>query len=272
MNKFTNAVTIITGGGSGIGRALAIKMASLGAKVHLLGLKEDRLEDVAELITNEGGVSEFLHVDVSDYPALKSAIENIKQQQGNIDYLFNNAGITLLAEAQNIEIERWQRIVDVNLMGVINGIQITYPIMIEQQCGHIINTASLAGIIGYPTSAAYAATKSAVIRLTHDLRLEGQGYGVNFSVVCPGYVKTNIFEGDKIIGGNMDRALKQIPFRMISPEQAAESILKGVSQNRSQIVFPGYAKATALIQRLFPFLLKPISKKLVTDFKANTPD
>ena len=270
MNNFANSVTIITGGGSGIGRALAIKMAELGAKVHLLGLKEDLLEDVTELITNQGGISEFRHVDVSDYVRLKEAIEGIYEQQGNIDYLFNNAGITLLAEAQNIDIERWQKIVDINLMGVINGIQITYPIMVEQGYGHIVNTASLAGITGYPTSAAYAATKSAVIQLTQDLRLEGQGYGVNFSVVCPGYVKTNIFEGDKIIGGNMENTLKQIPFRMISPEQAAESILKGVNKNKSRIVFPAYAKFTALIQRLCPFLLIPISKKLVTDFRANT--
>lgn len=270
MNCFTSAAVIITGGGSGIGRALAIQIASYGAQVCLLGLKEDRLEDVVEQIHSQGHKAEFLHVDVSNYDALKSAIEGVHQLLGKIDYLFNNAGITLLAEAQNIDIDRWKRIVDVNLMGVVNGIQITYPIMLKQQRGHIINTASLAGITGYPTSAIYAATKSAVISLTEDLRLEAEGTGVNFSVACPGYVKTNIFEGDKIIGGDMERTLKQIPFHMISPEQAAKSIISGVRKNRRRIIFPGYARITVLIHRLTPFFLRPISRKLVTDFRKNS--
>lgn len=270
MNAFSNSVVIITGGGSGIGKALSISLAAQGALVHLFGLKEDRLEDVHQEIISAGGNCEFLHVDVTDYPALKRAILAVKERHGHIDYLFNNAGITLLAEAQDIEIERWNRIVDVNLMGVVNGIQIAYPLMINQGSGHIINTASLAGIAGYPTSAIYAATKSAVIRLTEDLQLEAEDYGVRFSVVCPGYVKTNIFEGsDRIIGGDMERTLSQIPFKMISPEQAAASILAGVKKNKIKIIFPAYARLTATINRLAPWLLRPISKKLVSDFKAD---
>lgn len=272
MSQFADSIAVITGGGSGIGRALSISLASKGATIHLLGLKEDRLEDVHAEILQNGGACEYLHVDVSDYPALKAALEHIHSSRGRIDYLFNNAGITLLGEAQNIEISRWQRIVDVNLMGVVNGIQITYPLMIKQGTGHIINTASLAGITGYPTSTIYAATKSAVIRLSEDLRLEGEDYGVKFSVACPGYVKTHIFDGDKIVGGNMEKTLEKIPFKMISPEQAASSIIKGIEKNKGRIVFPAYARITDFVQRHAPWLLRPVSKKLVTDFKKSASD
>ena len=150
MRAFAGKTVFVPGGGSGIGKAMSLKLASQGATVLLLGLREDRLELVEEAISQAGGKAYFSYVDVTDYDAYRDAVDAFYAAHGNIDYLFNNAGVTLLAEALDTPIERWRRLVDVNLMGVVNGIQLIYPRMAKAGFGHIVSTASLAGVSGYP--------------------------------------------------------------------------------------------------------------------------
>ena len=129
------------------------------------------------------------------YPSFERAVGEAVQQSGRIDYLFNNAGIGVGGEVDSYTLDDWNDVFDVNLRGVVHGIQAVYPIMIKQRSGHIVNTASMAGLITTVSQASYAATKHAVVALSKTLRLEAERHGVQVSVLCPGVVRTPIITG-----------------------------------------------------------------------------
>ncbi len=135
----------------------------------VFGLLEDKLDEVEAHIKQQGGSLCYRHVDVSNPDQMQAGFDWLIGRYNRLDYLFNNAGTTLLAELDEASLEQLHRLIDVNLKGVVTGIRHAYPLMKAAQRGHIINTASLAGVTGYPTSSVYAATKAAVIRLTDDL-------------------------------------------------------------------------------------------------------
>lgn len=158
--------------------------------------------------------------------------------------------------------------IDVNLLGVVHGTIAAYPLMVRQGSGHIVNTASLAGLIGYPVHTPYATTKHAVVGLSISLRAEAADLGVRVSVVCPGYVDTGIFDAVPIIGAEREAVLAQIPFKRMDVTQAAQTILKGVVRNRPFVVFPCYGRLLWWLYRIHPALLLPLRRKTVEDFRA----
>ncbi len=190
MDIFRDKVAIVTGGASGIGHMLCQELCRLGALVVVADVDSRGAEEVASAILKAGGRARAAFLDVSRVESVRGLVDEILSEHGRLDYMFNNAGIAIVGELRDMSLEHWQRIIDVNLWGVIYGTTAAYSIMARQGSGHIINTASLAGLIGYPASTAYAATKSAVIGLSTSLRAEAAGLGVKVSVVCPGYVQT----------------------------------------------------------------------------------
>jgi NAD(P)-dependent dehydrogenase (short-subunit alcohol dehydrogenase family) len=177
-----------------------------------------------------------------------------------LDYLFNNAGIVIGGGVNLYGIKDWNQVIDVNLRGVINGIQAAYKIMIAQGFGHIVNTASMAGLMHGPGNVAYTTTKHAVVGLSESLRIEAAEAGVRVSVICPGAVRTPILEG----GGKFGKMLIDIPpeqvrrmwerVRPMSPDIFAEKVLNSVAKNKAIIIVPSWWKLFWWINRLSPSL------------------
>lgn len=192
---FEEATAIITGGASGIGRALAEELAKRGAEVVLADLQIELAEEAAREIRLAGGQATAWQLDVADFSAMEKLLRETVERTGRLDYIFNNAGIGIGGDVHRHSIEDWNRIIDVNLRGVINGVQGAYKIMRNQGFGHIVNTSSMAGLMPSPGVSSYATTKHAVVGLSKSLRAEAAPAGIRVSVLCPGVIRTPILEG-----------------------------------------------------------------------------
>ena len=264
---FDGATAIVTGGASGIGRALCEELAKRGCEVVLADLQIELAEEVASGILVSGGKAKAVRIDVTDFPAMEKLVRETTERTGRLDYLFNNAGIGIGGNVYHYGIEDWNEIVEVNLRGVINGVQAAYKIMIAQGFGHIVNTASMAGLMVSPGAAAYATTKYAVVGLSISLRAEAAHLGVRVSVLCPGVIRTPILEG----GGKYGRMLMDIPpeqvrqlwekLKPMSPNLFAEKVLRLVAKNRAVIIVPSRWKIYWWINRLSPSLGIFLSQK-----------
>lgn len=255
MNIFQNKIAIVTGAASGIGQGLSEELCKRGAQVVLADRKAEQVEKVASSITKSGGKALPLTLDVTDFEAVKRTVENAVSTYGRIDYIFNNAGIGVGGEVRDITIEDWRAVINVNLYGVINGVAAAYPIMVKQGFGHIVNTASIEGLVAFPGTAAYVASKHAVVGLSNSLRLEGHDLGVKVSAVCPGHIKTAIFNDSKMVNIDRKKALEYVSkIPGITPAECANIILKGVQQNKAIIVVTAFAKILYLLQRISPSL------------------
>jgi NAD(P)-dependent dehydrogenase (short-subunit alcohol dehydrogenase family) len=257
---------VVTGGGSGLGRAFCLELGRQGAIVTVTDSNPESGEQVATSINAAGGKAHFQRVDVSRADEVQSLIDATVSRHGRIDYLFNNAGFALAGDVRDIGLDDWRRIIDVNLTGVVYGTVAAYPHMVRQGSGHIVNIASLAGLIGSPILTPYVTTKFAVVGLSMNLREEGAPHGVKISVVCPGFVETRIFDDAKIIRVSKNEIKALVTFKMMSADDAARATLRGVARNQDRIVFPGYAKILWWLYRWSPALLKPFGQKTIRDF------
>ncbi len=267
IRAFEGRTVILTGAASGIGRALALLLSRCGATVHALDLNASGLATLADEAAGPGTIRTGL-LDVCDPIAYERIVREIQAASPSIDYLFNNAGVTLLGEAQNIPFEKWKWLLDINLMGVVNGTHLVYPIMIAQGSGHIINTASIAGATGYATAAAYTASKAAILEFTRSLRAEAKGYGVKVSAACPGYVDSGIFHQDRIVGADREAMIRDLPVRMMTPDQAAAGFLKGVAQGKDSIIFPFTAKFLWYLSCWVPSMIAPFHRRFLRVFRT----
>jgi NAD(P)-dependent dehydrogenase (short-subunit alcohol dehydrogenase family) len=260
LRVFHGATAIVTGGASGIGRAVAEELARRGCEVVVADLQVELAEEVALKIQIAGGKAEAAKVDVVDFPALEQLVKVTAKRTGRLDFIFNNAGIGIGGSVDLYGIEDWNYIVDVNLRGVINGVQAAYPIMLQQGFGHIVNTASMAGLMPGPGAVSYTMTKHGVVSLSTSLRAEAAHLGIRVSVVCPGVIRTPILEG----GGRYGKMLVAVPpeqmrrmwerLKPMPPHIFAERVLNAVAKNRAIIIFPSWWKVYWWINRFFPTL------------------
>lgn len=263
MRFFDNSTVVLTGAASGIGRSLAILLSKCGATVHALDIDREGLDG---LVSEEPEIQGHC-VDITDYEAYSDVIAKISYNEVFIDFLFNNAGVTLLGEAQNISFDRWQWLLNINLMGTINGTRLVYPKMLERKSGHIVNTASIAGSTGYATAAAYTTSKAAILEFSRSLRSEAEGYGVRVSVVCPGYVNSKIFSQDRIFGADRDAMVRDLPVKMMSTDEAAYGFMKGVYKGKKTIIFPYSARLLWVISCWAPSILGVFQKRFLRVFR-----
>ena len=262
-SDFGSAIVIVTGGASGIGRALCEALATRGASVVVADMDGDGARKVSESIAVSGGSATAATVDVSQADAVNALVLNTVERYGRLDFMFNNAGIAVGGATDELEESHWQRVIDVNLWGVVNGVTAAYRVMREQRSGHIVNTASMAGVIPLPLIAPYAATKHAVVGLSLGLRPEAAEFGVRVSVVCPGIVQTNIYQAAEMVNADRSAVLNQIPVTPMSVHKAAEIILRGVARNRSVIIFPFMARLIWWAYRLHPNLITPLARAMI---------
>ncbi len=249
-------VAIVTGGGSGIGEALVTELARRGARVIVADINAGDAKRVAAAVADSGGLTTASTIDVSHEQDVRSLVEETAATYGRLDYQFNNAGMAIGGDARDLTTDHWRRVLDVDLYGVLYGTLAAYQIMARQGYGHIVNTASAAGLLPLPFGAPYCAAKHAVVGLSLSLRLEGADLGVKVSVVCPGYVRTPVFENAVMV--NMPQELtSRMPARtkMVEPSQAARVILDGVARNRALIAFPGYVRLAWRAMVLVPRVL-----------------
>jgi NAD(P)-dependent dehydrogenase (short-subunit alcohol dehydrogenase family) len=266
MNHYRNKIAIVTGGGSGIGKAICVYLAQHGAKVVIADLKHESAQQVEAQILTLGGQTRAVAVDVTRPQDVQSLIEDTVKAYGQIDYLFNNAGIGINGEFQDMSLEQWRHILDVNLWGTVYGCHYAYPIMMKQGCGHIINTSSLGGLIPGGLMTSYSAAKHAVVGLSLTLRAEAKQYGIKVSALCPGFMTTNIQKASPNVSVYLDSeknkrmgAGKKYP----TPEQCINQIMRGVAKNKAIIVSPIKHKVFWWMYRLFPGLIPYMWSRII---------
>jgi NAD(P)-dependent dehydrogenase (short-subunit alcohol dehydrogenase family) len=267
LRTYSGAVAIVTGGASGIGRALGEALASRGADVVLADRQVALADEVAGKIRSSGGKAAAAALDVTDFQAVDRLAQEVHQSRGRLDYYFNNAGIGIGGEVREYRIEDWDQVFAVNIHGVANGVQAAYPVMLRQGFGHIVNTASMAGLMPTPWTVAYGAAKHAVVGLSTSLRIEAAPAGVRVSVLCPGVIRTPILEGGKY-GRMLPSLLPAIQqqrwerFRPMSPPVFARQALRDVARNKAIIVIPSWWKLIWWLNRLSPALGLALGRQL----------
>lgn len=271
MDHFENKVAIVTGGASGIGRALCEELGHRGAAMVVVAdINAEGAQQVASAITTAGGQARAAHLDVSRAADVQKLIDETASEHGRLDFMFNNAGIALGGEVRDTDLEHWQRILDVNLLGVIYGTKAAYQVMVKQGFGHIVNTASLGGLIPEPMATAYATTKHAVVGLSTSLRAEAAELGVNVSVVCPGFVQTKALGSATYIGIKREDAISEMSssMKMMDAPDCARVILRGVERNKAIITDTALTRLLWWLYRLNPAVLGPFLQKGVSDMRA----
>jgi NAD(P)-dependent dehydrogenase (short-subunit alcohol dehydrogenase family) len=251
MDVFKDKIVIITGGASGIGRALGLELARRGSDVMLADINEGLLIETADEIKNAGYKAQWAVVDVSVFDQVQKMVNEVAARHGRIDYLFNNAGIVVVGEVRDCSYEDWKKVIDVNLYGVVNGVVAAYPIMVKQGFGHIVNTSSLAGLVPAVAEISYTTSKYGIVGLSNALRLEAADLGVKVSVACPGLIDTPILKTTKVVRLDRQKMYDLLPKKML-PQDCAKVILQGVERNKATIVVTFLAKSQWFLQRLSP--------------------
>jgi NAD(P)-dependent dehydrogenase (short-subunit alcohol dehydrogenase family) len=280
MSKRTHEgkVALITGGASGIGAAIGRALAKGGAEVILADRQGGLADKVAAEIRADGGRAVGVELDVRSLPAFERVAGDIAAREGRIDYLFNNAGIAVGGEMDTYEPRDWDDVIDVNLRGVAYGVQAVYPIMIRQRSGHIINTASVAGLVTGAGEGSYCATKHAVVGLSKALRIEAVRHGVRVSVLCPGAIRTPILTGGRFgrlnyTGVTEDHILSWwAKVRPMDVDVMARKTIAAVGRDEAIIVIPRWWKAIWYLERVSPELGMAVWRGVLARMRVTIAD
>jgi NAD(P)-dependent dehydrogenase (short-subunit alcohol dehydrogenase family) len=266
MREFQDKIAIVTGGGSGIGRSICIYLAERGAHVVAADRNPEAAEETVALIRSAGGSAETQRVDVADQQEVESLIHGAASRHGRIDYLFNNAGIGINGEFQDLTMEHLQSVMQVNFWGTIYGCRSVYPIMQKQGSGHIVNTASLAGLIPGGLTSIYSASKHAVVGFSLTLRAEARQYGVRVSTLCPGYMRTNIQKNTENVSAYMNSEKNRqmnAEMKFPTPEECINRMMRGVRRNRGIIVTPLKHKIYWWLHRIAPEFIPNMFHRII---------
>lgn len=266
-------VAFVTGGASGIGAALTTELVRGGAQVWIADRQIGRAQELAQGLSHRGAKVRAIELDVRDAAAFERAAAEAERESGRLDYLFNNAGIGVSGEIDSYSLADWDDVFDVNLGGVVHGIQAVYPIMIRQGSGHIVNTASMAGLTTTVGQASYTATKHAVVAISRSMRVEAERHGVRVSVVCPGVIRTPILTGGvygRINGPGLTSEEFQKSWERLRPMDAnkfAQRVLRAVQRNDAMIIVPRWWKAWWYLERLSPALALQVARILLKELR-----
>lgn len=278
IRTFQGSVTIITGGASGIGRAIGLELARRGAgEIVIADLQNELAEATAEEIRGLSSRATVVPLDVRDGDAVERMFADVQRSSGRIDYVFNNAGTGVMGETQLLEKRDWDLTIDINVGGVVNVVRAAYPRLLAQGYGHLVNTASMAGLVGSPFLSAYVATKHFVVGLSKSMRIEGAHHGVRVSALCPGAVKTPL-----LTGGSIGRSLYEMSderklawWERFYPGDVtvfAKQALDEIAKNRSIIILPKHNRLGVALFRLIPGLEEKVGAKIFAKTLLDFPE
>jgi len=271
-NYYLHKIILVTGGGSGMGRALCEKLAEIGATVICTDINTQHADETVAIITRNGKNAVARKLDVAQLPDFEAVIGDMVKEHGRIDMIFNNAGIGITGELRDISIDQWKKVLDINFYGVLYGSQVAYQYMIKQGSGHIVNTSSLAGVVAYiPLITPYSVSKHAVVNYTRCLRQEAKLFNIKASIVCPGLIDTPIIGSLPAV--NADPSWNRDSIKQFEPGisagEAADYILKGVAQNKEIILFPQMARTIFLFARYLKTGYLKMALKELKKFRSN---
>jgi NAD(P)-dependent dehydrogenase (short-subunit alcohol dehydrogenase family) len=233
--RLDGAVAVITGGASGIGRACALAMAGRGADVVVADVNEPRMEEAVAEVRALGRRSLGVRCDVSRDGELERLAGRAIGEMGRADLLMNNAGVVVGGPIEQVPMADWEWIVDVNLLGPVRGVRAFLPHMLERGSGYVVNTASFAGLVAHsPLTIPYDTTKHGVVGFSGGLALYCRPRGIGVSVLCPGYVATNLSESARFHGP--DERPARVPDSVVAPADLAERVVEAVEAGRFLIL------------------------------------
>ncbi len=250
---------IVTGGASGIGLAIARRLVDRGLHVVIADIDGEAAAAAADRL---GRTAAGTQLDVADARAVAGVVDSTHERHGRLDFLFNNAGIGASLPIEQVDLDHWQRTLEVNLGGVIHGCRAAYPHMVRQGFGRIVNTASLAGILGgLGTAVPYATSKHAVVGLSLAWRVAAAPRGVDIHVVCPGGIDTPMLDKVAFPGLDLptgaarsmrDHAADMGVRRFHSADRLARDVFRGLARGRALIVAPATARLSWRLYRMAP--------------------
>jgi NAD(P)-dependent dehydrogenase (short-subunit alcohol dehydrogenase family) len=249
MTKLAHKVVAVTGAASGIGRALAQKLCQRGAAVALADVNEVGLRETAELCGGGSRVTTHV-VDVRDREAIRRWAAEAEAAHGGVDVIINNAGLTVRAGIEEVSDEHFERVIGVNLWGVIHGTRVFLPLLRKRPEGHIVNISSINGLVPFAKNGPYNVSKYGVLGFTETLMQELSGQPIRVTCVHPGGIRTGIVRN--AIGSTEDEVELFDRIAMTSAEQAAETILRGIERNKQRVYVGMDSKIMAIAKRLLP--------------------
>ncbi len=274
MSFLRGGVAVVTGAGSGIGRALAQQLSAAGSALTIADIDEKGLADTAASLKGKDGAVSTHVLDVSDEAAVKAFAEDVAARHGRATLLINNAGVALLGTFEELSLDDLRWLMGINFWGVVYGVKYFLPILKQQPRGHIVNISSIFGIVAPVGQSAYCASKFAVRGFTEVLRHELEGTPVFVSCVHPGGIRTPIAKRARL-GANTPLSSREeavARFERLtptSPEEAAQRILEGVERREPRILIGRDARQIDILQRLRPATYwKTLSKRVQDPSRA----
>ncbi len=267
---YTGKTVLITGAGSGLGRALALEAGNRGARVYVSDADFSAAEETCRLLRAEKGGTPCtpLSLDVTNPEQFDRCFAAVEEEAGGLDVLVNNAGRCVVGETRAVPPDRWGRIIDVNLKGTVYGTVSGYRRMLARGRGHIINISSLSGRLAYPITLAYAATKAGIDTLTVGLTAEARGSGVRISLVRLGTVDTPAYTTQEVWGMSNSAFVDTLPGRMLPARRAAKVILDGAARGRRMITAPLSSAAVLFFIRWLPGTVELIRWRSIRRYRS----
>jgi NADP-dependent 3-hydroxy acid dehydrogenase YdfG len=248
-------IAVITGAGSGIGRALALQLNGEGCELYLSDINPDTLQATVGALPQPGVAVDTRVLDVADKPAMHDWADSIAAARGHVDIVVNNAGVALISTVEDARYEDLEWLMGINFWGVVYGTQAFLPLLRKSAQGHLVNISSVFGLIGVPTQSAYNAAKFAVRGYTEALRQEMEGSNVHVCCVHPGGIRTNIARVARGGDGSMTADERGAEFEKVAgttAESAAAQIVRAIEKRKKRLLIGRDAMFISLITRLFP--------------------
>ena len=258
LRTYQDAVVIITGGASRLGKHIGLELAKRGANVVLLDRQVEEAKRVCAQINEAGGRGWAHEIDVREQSAIRTVFRRVYEEHGRIDYVFNNAGIVYAGNVTDMTPAQWKDIVDINICGVVSGCHEAVAIMKEQGFGHIINTASMAGLLITPFITAYGMTKHAVVGLSLAMNAELRAENIWVTAMCPGFINTPILHGGEYgayVSKTKDGVLEKLrsnKFIVYDVESFAKDAVKAITKRKGIIILPKRWTLVWCFHRWFP--------------------